>query len=166
MDNKHTIYLGLGSNVGDRQAYLAAAVAAMPPEVTPVSCSRLYQTPAWGYTEQDAFLNQVVKAHTMLSPEDLLGFIKQLETDLGRNPRFRWGPREIDIDILFYDDLVYTCQGLTIPHPSLHERAFVLVPLADLAPEYIHPLLKQPVSELLKNADQSGIELYEGETQG
>jgi 7,8-dihydro-6-hydroxymethylpterin-pyrophosphokinase len=86
-----------------------------------------------------------------------------LEIDLGRNPSFRWGPREIDIDILFYDDLVYTCQSLTIPHPSLHERAFVLVPLADLAPEFIHPVLKEPVSELLKKVDRGGIELYESD---
>jgi 2-amino-4-hydroxy-6-hydroxymethyldihydropteridine diphosphokinase len=97
-----------------------------------------------------------------LAPDALLVTLKRLEKALGRTERFRWGPREIDIDILFYDDLVYQQDGLTIPHPNLHERAFMLVPLADLAPEFIHPVLHESVADLLARVDKSGIGLYEG----
>jgi 2-amino-4-hydroxy-6-hydroxymethyldihydropteridine diphosphokinase len=124
--------------------------------------SPVYETPPWGFTEQSAFLNQVVKVETYLEPEPLLGHLKRLETALGRVPNFQNGPRMIDIDILFFDDLILDTPPLVVPHPRLHERAFVLVPLNDIAPAFVHPVLKKPISELLMGVDRSEIKFYEG----
>ncbi|HEX8993300.1 MAG TPA: 2-amino-4-hydroxy-6-hydroxymethyldihydropteridine diphosphokinase [Anaerolineales bacterium] len=153
-------YLALGTNLGDRFAHLQAALAAFPPEIRVRGRSRIYETPAWGYEEQPAFLNMVIKAETELSPAALLAHLKALESDLGRTPTFRWGPRVIDIDILFYDAITLDSPDLTIPHPRLHERAFVLVPLSDLAPDLVHPRLGNTVRQLLAQVDASGIESY------
>ncbi len=130
-----TIYLALGSNLGDRSANLQAAISALPPAVRVLKESPVYETQPWGYTDQPAFLNMVLKGETSLGPVELLDHLKELETSLGRLPSVRWGPRLIDMDILFYADLVLDIRGLVIPHPHLHERPFVLVPLADLAPD-------------------------------
>jgi 2-amino-4-hydroxy-6-hydroxymethyldihydropteridine diphosphokinase len=99
----------------------------------------------------------VFKAETKLGPEALLGYLKQLEVKLGREQNFRWGPRLIDLDILFYDDLVLDSPPLVIPHPRLHERAFVLVPLMDIAPDLIHPVFHRNISNLLAEVDTRGI---------
>lgn len=155
--NGHIVYLALGTNLGNRIANLRAALSALPPQMTVVAKSHVYETPPWGYTEQDAFLNQVVKAETYLEPEPLLKHIKRLEVALGRVPSFQNGPRLIDIDILFYDDLILNTPSLVIPHPRLHERGFVLVPLNDIAPELEHPILKKTVRELLAAVNQEGI---------
>ncbi|RPI24689.1 MAG: 2-amino-4-hydroxy-6-hydroxymethyldihydropteridine diphosphokinase [Chloroflexota bacterium] len=141
-------------------ANLEAAVRALPPLVLPRLCSPVYQTAPWGFTDQPDFLNQVIQAETGLSPADLLAYIKRLEEELGRQPNFRYGPRLIDLDILFYDDLILASPGLAIPHAHLHERAFVLVPLADIAPNLVHPLLAKSVSELLIDIDSSGVQPY------
>lgn len=154
------VYISLGTNLGDRLANLKAARAALAPAVQLMACSRVYQTPPWGYLEQPAFLNQVVKGETSLLPEDLLDFLKQLEVRLGRRPAPRYGPRVIDLDILFYADLIIDTPDLSIPHPHLAERAFVLVPLADLDPSLRHPLLGTTVRELLDSVEQAGIEPY------
>lgn len=151
------LYLALGSNLGDRRANLQSALQALLPAVLVRRASPVYETPPWGLTEQPAFLNMVVEAETGLPPLDLLAHLKRLETQLGRLPSVRYGPRSIDMDILFYDDLVLDSPGLTIPHPRLHERAFVLVPLADLAPDLVHPRLGQTVRDLLTAVDASGI---------
>ncbi len=156
----HAIYLSLGSNLGDRAANLAAAVAALPPAVRLLTCSPIYETAPWGYADQNAFLNQALHAETELSPTGLLAYLKQVETALGRVPSFRYGPRRIDLDILFYDNLILQSHALSIPHPRLHERAFVLVPLADLAPGLVHPFLGKTIAELLAAADCSGIHPY------
>jgi 2-amino-4-hydroxy-6-hydroxymethyldihydropteridine diphosphokinase len=102
----------------------------------------------------------VLKGRTALAPVDLLKRLKHLETELGRLPAVRWGPRRIDMDILFYDDLILDTPELTIPHPHLHERAFVLVPLADLAPDLVHPVLGVPISQLRSAVDAAGVKRY------
>jgi 2-amino-4-hydroxy-6-hydroxymethyldihydropteridine diphosphokinase len=157
---KHNVFLGLGSNVGDRAANLAAALSGLPSEVAVLQRSPIYETPPWGYEEQGAFLNQVVQVETDLGPLELLALLKLIEADAGRTTTFRYGPREIDIDILLYADLVFEHETLTIPHPSLHERAFMLVPLADLAPGLMHPTLKQTIAALRDALDTSEIKPY------
>jgi 2-amino-4-hydroxy-6-hydroxymethyldihydropteridine diphosphokinase len=153
----HTVYIALGTNLGDRLANLRAAIKALPPEITVLTESHIYETPPWGYEDQPAFLNMVVKAETELEPEPLLKYLKQLEIELGREHNVRWGPRLIDLDILFYDNLVLDSPPLAIPHPRLHERAFVLVPLADVAPDLIHPLLQRSIRDLLAELNTEGI---------
>ncbi len=132
----------------------------MPPRVQVIAESPIYETPPWGYLEQPAFLNQVVQGNTRLKPETLLTYLKQLEIKMGRTPTVRYGPRLIDIDILFYDDLILDKPNLAIPHPHLHERAFVLVPLADIAPEYHHPVSGKSTRQLLAQVDSSQIRFY------
>ena len=155
------LYLALGTNLGDRFANLQAAIAALPPAIHVLDRSPVYETPPWGLTSQPAFLNMVLKGGTHLAPLALLAHLKHLETELGRLPAVRWGPRLIDMDILFYDGLSLATPELVIPHPRLHERAFILVPLADLAPEFVHPVLGKPVRQMLAGVDTTGVKLYE-----
>lgn len=157
----HTTYIALGTNLGDRLANLRAAIDTVSPEINVIAESHVYETPPWGYEDQPAFLNMVVKAETSLEPESLLAYLKQLEVELGRKQNFRWGPRLIDLDILFYDDVVIESPPLVIPHPRLHERGFVLVPLADVAADYVHPVLGEFVWELLLKVDLQGIEPFD-----
>lgn len=154
------VYLALGTNLGDRLANLAAARRAFAPQVTLLAESPIYETPPWGVVDQPMFLNQVVAARTELPPLELLALLKRLELELGRRPGVRYGPRLIDMDILFYDDLVMRAPDLEIPHPRLAQRAFVLVPLADLAPDLRHPGLGARVRDLLANLDASGVRPY------
>lgn len=156
----HTVYLSLGSNLGDRAANLKQAIASLPPQMTVKAKSDVYETPPWSYTEQQAFLNQAVMATTYLDPEPLLKHLKRLETALGRQATFRYGPRLIDIDILFYDDLVLETPLLTVPHPHLHERGFVLIPMMDIAPALLHPVSGRSVRELTALCDTEGIVPY------
>lgn len=153
----HTVYIALGTNLGNRLLNLRRAIDAFAPDVHIVAESRVYETEPWGYADQPAFLNMAVHAETGLSPKRLLSFLKKLEAQLGRLPTFRYGPRQIDLDILFYDDLVLNTPPLVIPHPRLHERAFVLVPLADLAPALVHPVLRLSVAQLLETVDKRGV---------
>jgi 2-amino-4-hydroxy-6-hydroxymethyldihydropteridine diphosphokinase len=154
-------YLGLGTNLGDRRANLSAAAAAIAPAAVILRSSSIYQTEPWGYLEQPAFLNQVLEVETSLSPADLLAALKRLEASLGRQATFRYGPRLIDLDILLYDQIVIHQPDLVIPHAQLAERAFVLVPLAELAPGLIHPLLGVSIAELKDRIDLSGVKLVE-----
>lgn len=155
----HIIYLGLGSNLGDRQANLQTAAAGLTPKVNLLRVSSVYETEPWGYRDQPAFLNQVLEGETNLHPLDLLAFLKNLEITLGRQATFLYGPRLIDIDILFYDLAVINQPGLVIPHPRLAERAFMLVPLAELAPELYHPSLGLTICKLRNQIDTSGVKL-------
>jgi 2-amino-4-hydroxy-6-hydroxymethyldihydropteridine diphosphokinase len=157
---KNIIFLALGSNMGDRQANLETAIQSLGPKIRVLKRSSIYETPPWGFIDQPAFLNMVIEAETSLSPEKLLKFIKTLEIDLGRKASFRNGPRLIDLDILFFDQLILNMPGLNIPHPRLHERGFVLAPLVEIAPDFNHPILKIKMRELLANADCNGITLY------
>ncbi len=132
----HRAYLGIGSNLGDRVANVRGGVAALA-RVGAVQCvSSLYRTKPWGVRDQPDYVNAVVALQTKLEPEALLVALKQLETDLGRIPSPRWGPRVIDFDILTYDDVSLSGEGLTIPHPRMLRRAFVLVPLCEIDPLY------------------------------
>ncbi len=153
----HTIYLALGSNLDNRLENLKEAIAALPPQMVVKAKSHVYETLPWGYEDQPKFLNQVLKAQTYVEPEPLLKHIKRLELALGRKPSFQNGPRLIDIDILFYDDLVLNTPALTLPHPRLHERGFVLLPLMDIAPDLVHPLTKKSVREMVAFCNLGGI---------
>jgi 2-amino-4-hydroxy-6-hydroxymethyldihydropteridine diphosphokinase len=157
---EHIVYLALGTNMGNRLANLKAAINNLTPQLAVKNKSSVYETPPWGFTQQAEFLNQVVMAETYLQPQALLGHLKRLETALGRIPNFQDGPRLIDIDILFYDDLVLDTPPLTIPHPRMYNRPFVLVPLAEIAPDLIHPVLEKSVRELLDKVDRSDIKLF------
>ena len=158
----HIVYLALGSNMGNRLSNLKAAVLNLTPQMMVKQKSSVYETPPWGFTEQDAFLNQVVKVTTYLEPEPLLRHLKRMETALGRVPNFQNGPRVIDIDILFFDKMIINTPPLVVPHPRLHERAFVLVPLAEIEPDFIHPILQRPINKILEDVDRSEIKLFTG----
>lgn len=154
---QHLVYLALGANLGDRLSNLHAAIRSLPPKVHVRAESRVYETPPWGYTEQPPFLNMAIQAETDLAPAALLSYLKHIEAQIGREESVHWGPRLIDLDILFYDDLTLNSPDLVIPHPHLHERGFVLVPLADLAPDLEHPRLRRRIRDLLATVDLSGI---------
>jgi 2-amino-4-hydroxy-6-hydroxymethyldihydropteridine diphosphokinase len=157
----HVVYIALGSNLGTRKESLREAINALPPQVVVRQTSPIYETAPWGLTNQPAFLNMVVKGETSLDPLELLKHLKQIETRMGRVPAVRWGPRKIDMDILLYEDLVFDSPALTIPHPHMPERGFVLVPLADLAEDYRHPVLHKTIRELLSTVDITGVKKYE-----
>ena len=157
---EHIVYLALGSNLDNRLANLKQAVAALPPQMEVKAKSHVYETPPWGYEDQPRFLNQVIKVITYLEPEPLLKHLKRLEVTLGRKASFQNGPRLIDIDILFYDDLILNTASLVIPHPRLHERGFVLLPLLDINPGLVHPANKKSVREMAALSDVEGIEKF------
>lgn len=146
------VYLLLGSNMGNSIQFLADARTHIENELGAILVSSsIYQTAAWGKTDQPDFMNQVVKVTCHLAPEEVLQTILAIEKKLGRLRAEKWAARTIDIDILFYDLMIINHDNLVIPHPFLQERAFVLAPLAELAPNLEHPILKKTITTLLAN---------------
>ena len=138
-DGKARIVLALGGNVGDKAESLRRALRAIAsePGIELTAVSRLYRTAPWGKTDQDWFVNACALGRTSLKPEALLQRVKRLEVELGREPTERWGPRVIDIDLIAYDEVTLKTERLTLPHPELFNRAFVLVPLTEVAPDLV-----------------------------
>jgi len=146
------IYLGLGSNLGDKEAYILQAISLIEKQIGPiVARSVFFVSEPWGFKSDNSFLNACVAAETAIGPNGCLSCLKGIEKALGRPDRAsgEYKDRVIDLDILFYNDLVLEDAFLTIPHPLLHKRIFVLSPLAEIAPDLIHPILKKTIMELL-----------------
>jgi 2-amino-4-hydroxy-6-hydroxymethyldihydropteridine diphosphokinase len=145
----HQIFLALGSNVGNRKQYIEEAILLLREKINDVMIAPFYETKPRYFEDQNNFLNTVLSGFTDLEPQELLQFTKTVQEKVGRVERFRNGPREIDIDILFYDNVVYTDEVLEIPHPRIQERDFVLQPFSDIDPDFSHPDLKKTIRELL-----------------
>ena len=154
-------YLGLGSNIGDRQAYLAAAIKAIAhlPKTSLLKQASYYETKAWGLEDQADFLNSVCLIETTLTAVELLRACLAIEQELGRERLVHWGPRVIDIDVLLYGDEMISTKELTLPHPYIEERAFVLVPLLELTPDLISPKSKQSYQKALDQLDTQTVHL-------
>ncbi|RMA97570.1 2-amino-4-hydroxy-6-hydroxymethyldihydropteridine diphosphokinase [Hydrogenothermus marinus] len=151
------IFLGLGSNIGNKEENIKKAISLLSDFVFDIKLAKLYKSKAYGYENQDDFINTAIVGYTNLQPEELLKKLKEIEEKVGRKKRFHWGPREIDIDILFYEDLIFKSENLEIPHPRIYERDFVLKPLVDLEPDFIHPVLNKSVKQLLEELEEKYI---------
>ena len=161
-EKKHDVCLALGSNLGDRLAVLRATCEALAPYVTITARSGVYETQPAYVTDQPLFYNAAIRGSTDLDPMGLLYTVKDIEIELGRRPTFRYGPRVIDIDIIFYDHLALHTTELTIPHSLMAERIFVLQPLADIAPDLRHPVLNKTVTELLSSLPEGDAAMLVG----
>ncbi len=150
----HTVYIAIGSNLGDKLSNCKKGIELLEKSgVSILACSHFYKTEPVDYADQDWFINAAIKAQTDLAPLALLKALKSIEKDAGRVETVRFGPRVLDMDIIFYDNLITEQAGLSIPHPRMHKRGFVLTPICDIAPELVHPVLKQTMTELLKQFD-------------
>lgn len=155
-------YIGFGSNIDDRFYYITQALQLLlkGENVSLIKVSSLYETEPVGYEEQGWFLNGVVAIETGLSVHELLPLLKEIERDVGRQHRARWRPREVDLDLLIYDQCSINTPNLTVPHPEMHLRSFVLVPFAEIAPEVLHPIRGQNIRTLLSNLnDEKTVKL-------
>ena len=143
------IFLALGSNIESRKQHIETAINLLREKVHDIHVASMYETKPRYFEDQQNFLNTVLRGYAGLKPRELLRFTQAVQKELGRVERLRYGPREIDIDILFYDDLIYKDEELVIPHLRLQERDFVLQPFADINPDFSHPVLKKTIGELL-----------------
>lgn len=150
---KHKTYIGFGSNLGNRKKNIEKALGALEKKCEIKMTSGLYETEPVGYANQNNFLNGVILIETNLSPEELLVFINKIEKKLKRTREIKNGPRTIDLDILFFDNLVIKQKNLAIPHPRLHERLFVLAPFCEINPDFIHPVFKKSIKKLKAKLD-------------
>ena len=151
------LYIGLGSNLEDRLALLAEARRKCALSLGPIlKRSDIYYTTAWGKRDQAAFLNQIIQIQTLLEPLEVIASIQDIEKQMGRRRTEKWGPRKIDIDLLFYDQLVMKDEVLIVPHPGIHERRFVLQPFMDIDPHFVHPQSKKTISDLLDSCKDDG----------
>ena len=151
----YVAYIGFGSNIGDRLKHIQNAIHALSKTegITVKEISSVYKTDPIGYEAQGEFLNGVIAIQTSLPPLSLLHTLKDIETVVGRQHRIRWGPREIDLDILIYGDLCVQTEKLVIPHPEMHLRGFVLAPLAEIAPNLVHPVCQESIQTLLERLE-------------
>lgn len=151
MKMNNTAYIGIGSNQGDKHKNCTLAVENIRDceRNCPLKHSSFYHTEPWGYSKQDDFINLVIELKTSFSPLELLSFLQGVEKKLGKKKNGKWGPRTIDLDLLLYNDQSLESPQLTIPHPLLHQRGFVLLPLEEIAPQLIHPGFNQTISQLL-----------------
>ena len=155
------VHLGLGSNLDDRRDNLLKGLKALSRRIKLTKVSSIYETEPWGYTDQPAFLNCVCAGITLLTPKGVLAVLKETETLVGRKPTFPGGPRIFDADLLFYGQAIVEKPHLQVPHPRLAERAFVLVPLAEIASQHIHPIESQTVQELVGRVEgRKGVRLW------
>ncbi|KUK36612.1 MAG: 2-amino-4-hydroxy-6-hydroxymethyldihydropteridine pyrophosphokinase FolK [Thermacetogenium phaeum] len=160
-------FVGLGSNLGDRSGYLSLARQELEkhPLIAIKKASSIYESEPVGYLEQDWFLNQVLEIATGLQPFELLAVMQEIENCLGRERKIRWGPRVIDLDLLLFEDLVVSTPELTIPHPRMYERSFVLIPLCEIAPDFLHPdgvVTREHLQRHLEKRGGERIRLYQG----
>lgn len=159
VDDMAQVFLGLGSNLGERASTITKAIQALSalPGTTLVRASSVYETEPWGKHDQPSYLNAVAEMATDLEPHDLLKHVLVIEEHFGRTRKERWGARTLDIDLLLYDDLTISDATLTIPHPHMHERRFVLVPLIEIAPDVVDPrsgFSWREIEEICKDASQ------------
>ena len=148
------VFIALGSNVGDREVNIKTAIEKIRQRgIKVVKISDIIETEPYGYVDQPKFLNAVLQAETLLSPRELLNTLQEIEKEMGRERKIKWGPRNIDLDIIFYNGLIFNDEDLKIPHPDAHNRIFVIKPLAQIAEDFIHPVLKITVKEILKSLD-------------
>ena len=145
-------YLGIGSNMGDKKRYVEEAVLKLKknPRIRKVRTSDFIITEPYGGVEQDVFLNGAIEIETLYTPPELLGFLQLLEQEAGRERKIHWGPRTLDLDILFYDDFISDTKELTVPHPDMQNRDFVLIPLNELCPYYEHPIFHKSVRQMFE----------------
>ncbi len=143
------VYIGIGSNIGDRKENCRKAIKLLKENGIAIKKqSSMYETEPWGVKDQPKFINMAIEVETDKKPEKLLRILKEIEKEIGRAESVKWGPRVIDLDILFYDDMILKTQDLKIPHPLMHERAFVLKPLGEIAPDKKHPVTGKTIKEM------------------